>query len=245
MDTTLLAVAAVMFVSYAAQTISGFGAVVIALALGAQLMPIPALLLLIVPLSFIQTGYIGVRHHEGIDWRFLGLRILPLMCLGVVGGILLTPHLEGTWLRTGFAALVLVLSARELWLLLGPRKGVSRPLPPIVAVVMLAAAGVIHGVYATGGPLLVYVVTRIGLPKHAFRSTITMVWIPLNIMLMVSYIRQGAFDRDVLEAIAWVAPAVPLGIVAGELLHDRVDQRRFNIITFGLLCAAAISLLVR
>ncbi|HUH02015.1 MAG TPA: sulfite exporter TauE/SafE family protein [Kofleriaceae bacterium] len=245
MDTTLLAVGGVLFVAYAAQTISGFGATVIALALGAQLLPIPALLLLVVPLTFLQTGYIAVRHRTGIDWRFLGLRILPLMSLGVIGGILITPYLEGGWLRTGFAALVLLLSGRELWLLLGPRRGLGRPLPRPVAAAMIGAAGVIHGVYATGGPLLVYAVTRSGMAKHAFRSTITVVWIPLNVLLMISYVQQGAFDREVLEAIAWVSPSVPLGIVAGELLHHRVDQRRFNIITFALLCAAAISLLVR
>ena len=141
--------------------------------------------------------------------------------------------------------LVLVLSARELWLLLGRPKAITRPLGPIPLVSMLLGAGVIHGIYATGGPMLVYAVNRVGLSKSAFRSTLTMVWIALNTVLLASYVRDGVYTTEILEALLWLAPSVPLGLIAGEYLHHRVDQRRFNIVTFALLSAAAVSLLVR
>jgi uncharacterized membrane protein YfcA len=244
-DLSLLALAVILFVAYTAQTISGFGVVVIALTFSAHFMPIPLVLALVIPLSIAQCSYIAIRHHGAIDWRLLVGRILPLMGAGVAVGIVLAPRLEGGWLRTLFAVLVLVLSVRELYLLLGKPKAITRPLGPIPLVGMLLGAGVIHGIYATGGPMLVYAVNRVGLSKAAFRSTLTMVWIVLNTILLGSYIRDGAYNGATLEALLWLAPSVPLGLIVGELLHHRVDQRRFNIVTFALLSAAAVSLLVR
>jgi uncharacterized membrane protein YfcA len=42
-----------------------------------------------------------------------------------------------------------------------------------------------------------------------------------------------------------LAPAVPLGVVLGEWVHYRVDERSFKIAVLVLLIAAAMSLLVR
>ena len=42
-----------------------------------------------------------------------------------------------------------------------------------------------------------------------------------------------------------LAPAIPLGIVVGEWLHHRVDERRFKGALWVLLIAAAVSLIVK
>jgi hypothetical protein len=44
-------------------------------------------------------------------------------------------------------------------------------------------AGLVHGMYTTGGPLLVYALGREGLSKHVFRSTVTAVWLVFNVGL--------------------------------------------------------------
>jgi uncharacterized membrane protein YfcA len=40
-------------------------------------------------------------------------------------------------------------------------------------------------------------------------------------------------------------PTVPLGILVGEWVHHRVDERSFKMVVLVLLIAAAISLIVR
>ena len=107
----------------------------------------------------------------------------------------------------------------------------------------MAGAGIIHGIYATGGPLLVYALGREDLGKAVFRSTLTLVWLVFSVVLIAAFGLEGRYDAEVMTTVLWLIPAVPVGIVAGEWLHDRVEERRFKRLIFGLLMLASLSLL--
>ena len=109
----------------------------------------------------------------------------------------------------------------------------------------LLSAGVIHGIYASGGPMLVYAIGREGLTKKVFRSTLSMVWIVLNVILVARFLLAGDYDREVGLDILLLVPTVPLGILVGEWVHHKIDERRFRMAVLVLLIAAAISLIVR
>ncbi len=246
MDGTLAIFGLIVFGAYTAQTISGFGSMLVCVTLGAQLMPIPMLLLLVVPMSCLQTGYIAVRHRDGIDWKIIGRLILPLMGAGLVVGIWLTDSLQGPLLRRLFGGMVLLLSLAEVWSLTRAKRATSGgSIGPIPLGGLIGGAGIIHGIYATGGPLLVYALNRAGFAKHQFRSTLAVIWFTLNVALTVQYVRAGRYDTETLERMAMLVPAVPLGVWLGEALHKRIDEHRFKIITFVFLSAAAIGLVAR
>jgi uncharacterized membrane protein YfcA len=139
----------------------------------------------------------------------------------------------------------LALSARDVRHLrsanAAPEKPISRP----ASVAALLGAGVIHGIYASGGPMLVYAIGREGLTKTAFRSTLSMVWIVLNVFLVARFLLAGDYDREAALDILLLVPTVPLGILLGEWVHHRIDERRFRMAVLALLVAAAISLIVR
>ncbi len=246
LDIRFVALVGIVFVAYAVQTAAGFGSMILCVTLGAQLYEIPELLTVLVPLSLVQSGYIVVRHRRGIDKRLLFLLILPLMGVGMIVGYRFFAAAQGPALRMGFAVLVLLLALRELWQLRA--SALSKPRPPISPAatwVALLSAGVVHGVYATGGPLLVYAIGRRDLSKYAFRSTVTCVWLALNSALTVQYAAAGRFTAQTGIAVGCLALAIPLGIFVGERLHDRVDERRFKQMVFGMLVAAAVVLLAR
>ena len=69
--TIIAALAAIAFAAFGVQTVTGFGSMLVAVTLGAHLVDIPTLLMLFLPLSLIQCGYVGVRYRAGIDWRLL------------------------------------------------------------------------------------------------------------------------------------------------------------------------------
>lgn len=245
MDWILFAFALIVCVSYGVQTITGFGSMLLCLTLGAQLMPIDRVLNLAVPISLLQTGYIVSRYFRHVDWRLLLLRIVPAMGLGMVLGFWITARAPDASLKRVLGALVLILAVKEFWQRLRRAQISARPLPEPVVVAVMAAAGVVHGVFATGGPLLVYVTSRLNLNKHTFRATLTAVWLTLNSALLVRFVSAGRIDRQVLESLPWLAPAVPLGIFLGEKLHARIDERRFQLAVYGLLVVAALVLLLR
>src|SRR5687768_6775642 len=169
---------AIVFAAQTVSAISGFGATVIVLTVGAQLYPIPAILIMVLPLSVLQSSLIAVRNHESIQWRLLVREVLPLLGAGLTVGFVIADQVGGEALRLAFGGLILALSLRELYV--GWRGGTAgAPLPAPVNAGFIGTAGVIHGIWATGGPPLVYALGRRGLDKAAFRSTLCIVWIIL------------------------------------------------------------------
>ena len=246
LEPTLLLFALVVFASYAVQTVVGFGSMLICVTLGAQLLDIREVVTLAVPISILQTGYIVVRHHGGIDRGLLFKRILPLMSVGTLIGFLAFANAAVGWLRMGFGVMILVLAAREIWMMRNAAAAAERPPPHrAVSIAAIFGAGLIHGVFATGGPLLVYAIGREGLDKHRFRSTLSAVWLALSLVLIGSFAVEGRYDAATGMKLLVLAPAIPLGIVVGEWLHHRVDERRFKGALWVLLIAAAVSLIVK
>lgn len=235
----------VISLGYFVQTVTGFGSVLICLTLGAFAVSIPEIIPLVVPLSLLQTTYIVTRHRRDVRWRLLLRRILPVMGAGLALGMFVFRGFAGDWLRYVFGAMVLALAARELWRLLradqtGPH---SISLPASIAAIF--GAGVTHGIYAAGGPLLVYATGREGLDKAQFRATLTAVWLVLNSVLVAGFVVDGTYTAERLTHVGLLAVAVPVGVLAGEWAHHRVPERRFKITVFALLIAAAISLLLK
>ena len=212
---------------------------------GAQLIGLEEVIRLMVPLSFFQTGYIVIRHRDGIDWDLLLKRVLPLMAVGMAMAFLLLTRIGGPWLGLAFGVMVLALSARDLRQLRLGDASVDKPISKPASVAALLGAGVIHGIYAAGGPMLVYAIGCEGLSKKAFRSTLSMVWIVLNLVLITRFVLAGDYDREVALDVLLLVPTVPLGILLGEWVHHKVDERSFKMAVLVLLVAAAISLIVR
>ena len=245
-DPSMLAFAGVLLLAYTVQTVTGFGGGLICIVVGAHLLGIDEVIRLIVPLSFLQTGYIAIVHRDGIDWRLLIGRILPTMSFGMVIAFVFLKDVDSAWLAFLFGWIVLFLSIVELYKTRHPATDETRkPIGKEASMTAMLGAGVVHGIYATGGPLLVYALGREGLSKSAFRSTLCVVWIVLNIILFTRFFMAGDYESAVVGDFLLLTATVPLGIVAGEWVHRRVDEHRFQTVVYVLLVVAAISLILR
>lgn len=240
--------------SFTAQAVTGFGGVVIALTLGALVLPIPELLPLLVPCSLAQTTAILVRGRREIAWRLLLLRVLPLMALGALVGLTLLRSAPGPWLERAFGALVVAIGLREL---AQPRPRGAAPAEPgvapgaaapptgaLTAAVGTFAAGVIHGVYASGGPMLVAVFRRLGLEKGRFRATLAATWWTLNSSLTAYYVASGLLRAEHLPRLAALAAPLAAAFLIGDWVHHRVDERVFARVVGALLAFAGAVLLL-
>jgi len=223
---------AFILAAYTVEAVTGFGSIVIALALGALLLPIPEMLPVLVPLNIVMSGYLSIRHRSRIHWPTLLRLILPLMAGGTLLGYLLRPALGGTLLQTLFGVLIVWFAARELWRLRGG--GTARQHGPLAMGGLMLAAGASHGLFASGGPLLVYALAGTSLDKSALRATLIAVWFSLNSLLTVIFLLDGTLLPALPRLLAYL-PLVVVGIVAGEWLHRRIDERRFRQLVFAVL----------
>lgn len=241
MDVNLIWLAVIVLVSYTAQAMSGFGSTIIAVTLGIHLYPLDVLLPVLVPLDMLVNTYIAARHHRQINRPHLFRTILPLMAIGLLAGILVFNFVEGRFLKILFGVLVVLLSVRETYRLLRHASD-QIEISGLSAKACIFSAGVVHGIYASGGPLLIYAVSRLNLKKAAFRSTLSAVWSIFSVILTGSYLIGGKFTSQSLKFIIILLPLILVGIPLGEWLHRRIDEYRFKLLVFIVLILAGISI---
>jgi uncharacterized membrane protein YfcA len=87
-------------------------------------------------------------------------------------------------------------------------------------------------------------VSRLGLQKGSFRSTLSALWLLTNSVLTLSYLASGLVTGANLKFCAWLAPTIVFGTWIGESLHNRVNEHLFRIAVFAILLAAGLSILL-
>ena len=94
------------------------------------------------------------------------------------------------------------------------------------------------------GPVYVTYLDGVGLAKRVFRVTVSTTLLVLSVVRSIAYLAAGVFRaEDFLLVVAAAAP-VALGTLAGERLHDRIDQATFRRLVGGLLIVSGALLLV-
>lgn len=228
-----------VLLAFTAEAITGFGSIVIALALGALLLPIPELLPVLVPLNILMSGTLTWRYRQHIHGPTLWRLILPLMGVGLVVGSVLRPWLENSALTLLFGVLIIVFSSRELWRLW---RGLATP--PHGAWWTrgwMLGAGLTHGLFASGGPMLVYALSGLPLDKTRFRATLIAVWFTLNATLTVWFLVDGSLIAAG-GKVLMLAPVVVVAMVLGDHLHHRIPDVLFRRCLFILLLCTGVVL---
>jgi uncharacterized membrane protein YfcA len=243
MDGNLIWLSIIVLISYTTQAMSGFGSTILALTLGVHLYSIDVLLPVLVPLDMLLNLYLVTRHHRHINRPHLFRSLLPAMGVGVLAGIIAFQYIEGDLLKKLFGLLVILLSMRELYRLLRNRPD-QHALSNSAATSCIVAAGIVHGIYASGGPLLIYAVSRLNLSKSVFRSTLAAVWLIFSVVLTVSYLIAGKFTAHSIRYILILLPMILVGILLGEWLHHGIDENPFKIFVFSVLFFAGVSICI-
>ena len=236
-------VAIVVCVAFVTESALGFGGTVIAVAVGSMLVPMRPLLAALVPLNMVLSAYFTVRCRADIDRAVLLRRVLPYMLAAMPVGMLVAARLPESSLKRAFGGFVVLLSCVEL--ARAARSSPARPLTRNASRAMLAAGGAVHGMFGVGGPLAVYVISRWITAKGPFRATLNALWLTLNVVFLVPYVREGLVSAQSLRASLALSPALAVGMVLGELAHRHVPQRHFRSGVYVMLLAAGAMLVAR
>lgn len=245
MHESIAIAAGLVLLSFSVAALAGFGATVIAVTLGAHFLPIDWWVPRVVSLNIFLMAYLVIRHRGHADFGLLLKRILPLMGTGMLAGLAVAQFLSGPTLEAALGIFVVLMSARELLSALKVLPRPTRPIPGPVGSGLIAIAGMIHGIYASGGPLLVYAVSRSGLTKSKFRSTLAVVWLTLNSTLLGAFILQGRFTSQAAQQMLPILPVVVVATALGEWGHKRIDEARFKVVVYSILLFAGGALLAR
>lgn len=239
--TQLPLLAALVFLAFLVEAAAGFGSTVVALTLGALWFQLDELLSWLLPVNVLLSLYLVITGWKHVAWRFAFTRVLPVMGVGLVAGSLVAARAsQQAWLKVTFGVFVMAVA---LWQLLGPRE--SRSLSTPARVATLTAAGLIHGIFATGGPLAVFVSARELPDKASFRATLSLLWLCLNALVLPRLALEGTLNASTLRMSGLLVLPLLAGIGAGEWLHHRFDEARFRQVVSVLLLGAGAVLTVK
>ncbi|WP_404340959.1 sulfite exporter TauE/SafE family protein [Pseudoalteromonas mariniglutinosa] len=236
----LFALGAAVIFAFAIEAMTGFGSIVIALTIAALFMDVQQAMMLLVPLNLLMTSVLAYKLREHIQVKVLVKQILPPMLFGTLVGAVLTPFIPAVITKLLFALLIIWFAARAVWQVSPPvmKKAAQQS--------VIGGAGITHGLFASGGPLLVYAMARSGLDKAQFRATLLTIWLILNSLLTAWFLYSGQLEGQINDLLL-LAPCVLIGALIGNYLHHKVDQAVFLKLVFitllllgVLLCLSAL-----
>jgi uncharacterized membrane protein YfcA len=241
MELAWFALGAFILLAYTLEAITGFGSIVIALSLGILVLPIDIVLPILVALNIPMSATIAYKNRHSINTHLLFKVILPGMLLGTVTGYFVKPYIDEERLKTLFGLLIIWFSSRELWRMHHAQTDAARAtwLTRIITYV----AGITHGLFASGGPLLVYAVAGTKIDKSAFRATMVVVWLSMNSLLFIAFLIDGRM-QPLLGNIALYLPLLIVAVKLGNYLHHKLDEKHFRMGIYYLLLLTGMILII-
>lgn len=202
-------------------------------------------------LAIFSGVYVFVGNYKSIHWKELA-RIVAVMALGILGAVYIKGLFVGKehLLYKLLGLLVIGLSVQGFYKLVHKPEA-EKPAAGQTAArnagtcALLVLAGIIHGLFVSGGPLLTGYMTRRIQDKTVFRATISTVWIFLNTLVFLEDMQAGLWVPSTVKMLGISVPFLLAGMLIGSKLVTRMSQMVFMKLTYVLLFISGLSLLVK
>ena len=228
---------AAFFFAYTVQAITGFAGNIFAMPVGATLLGLESTVAVLNAMGVFACGLLAVTNLKSVNWRELG-KMLAVMAVFMFVGIWLDTVMPLHVLLKLYGVVLVAIGAKNL---LRPQ---TRFLPEWALWVVLALAGLVQGMFVSGGALLVIYAVQKLRDRQQFRITLSAVWTVLNFLYAVIAFRQGHYTGDVLQVVALCIPLAVVATVLGSKLQKRISQERFLKFTYVLILCIGGLLLV-
>lgn len=227
----------VLFLANTVQAITGFAGTVLAMPFSILLIGATDAKVVLTIMALVSCLWIALRSHTSVNTRELA-RMTGFMALGMAAGCAIYAVCPADPLQKVYGAIIVAIAAKNL---IRPTTGT---LPRWAMVAVLLAAGVMHGMFVSGGALLVVYAAMALRGKDEFRATVSAVWVVLNTVMLATQLAQGQVTARCLTLTAVALPALAFAVALGGALQRRLDQRRFLTLSYALLLVSGASIVV-
>lgn len=227
----------VILLANVVETMTGFAGTLLAMPFAMLLLGVDQARIVMNMVSIIVGAGILVQNHRYVNVRKLA-RILAFMLLGMVCGIWIYSYLSTKLLLKAYGVMIIGIAFKNLFL----RNTGSDD--KAASSVILILAGVIHGMFVSGGALLVVYAARVLKDKHEFRATMASVWVVLNTIIAAQQITTGLYAKENVQLV--MLSVIPIGIAnyVGNRIYGKTSQENFMKITYVLLFLSGASVLI-
>ena len=222
--------------------IFGFGLGLIAVGLLALfIQPVTNVIVLVLFIGLPAEIYVVYRSWKNISWQGIFM-IGGGVVLGIILGTLILKYGDPGFILT-ILAFFLIFSGIVFLL---AQSEVVIHCPSWCAPLIGISAGLLDGMFGTGGPPLVFYYQLSGMKKQAFRGHLMALFLLMALVRYPSYALSGLITPARFLSAVYVFPAVLLGIWLGNRIHIQVSEKGFRkMISFGLIVIGIILLIKR
>ena len=225
------------FIAYTIQAITGFAGNMLAMPIGTSLLGLNETAALLNVAGFLACGGLALANYKHINGKELG-KILSVLVVFMFVGIWLDTIIPLPILLRIYGILVIAVGLKGLFF---PTK---KNLPEWVLWLILVFAGLIQGMFVSGGAFLViYAVQKIR-DKQQFRITLSATWGVLNFIYAVVAFQAGYFTEEANFLVICIIPLIVIATVLGSYLQKRISQDAFIKFVNGLLVLIGLILLL-
>jgi len=239
----LLLVGLVVFITHTLEAITGFGCTVLAFPFVIALMgDLERAKIVLSILAWVLALYFVITKFRQIYWKQFGIIVL-LAGIGMPAGMWLFKGLDPTLLKKILGLFIILSAAIQLYKIFISSSRIYT-LPNFAGYLFLLAGGIVHGAFAVGGPLIVLYSSRKILDKGRFRATMCLLWTTLNTVLIFQYFLEKKLNPAIGRDLLFLIPFLIAGIIAGEIIHNKVNEILFKKIVFISLFLVGITMVI-
>jgi len=227
----------IVFLSNIIQVITGFAGTMLAMPISMLLIGVDEAKAILNILGLLASIWIVVRNFRHINKKEF-LKITGIMLVGIFIGIKIFDNLRTDSLLQIYAIVIIAVALKSMFV------KQKFKLPEMIMLLIIVLAGIIHGMFISGGSLLVIYAAKKFDDKSEFRATLSAVWVVLNLYLMFIHINQGLMSTEVFTLTLYSILPLVGGIVLGNIIHKKLNQQTFLNITYVLLLVSGFLLLL-
>lgn len=219
------------------QVITGFGGTLLAMPISIGLIGLDESKVIINLITLLTCIFIATKNRKHIKFEVLK-KVIIYMGIGMILGIFICRVINIKILLHIYGVIIILIGIKNLFF----KKEIILKDNFINIILMLA--GVIHGVFISGGSLLVIYMAYKLKNKEEFRATMSSIWIILNLLMLISQTCLGIVNKQLIViTIIGLVPAV-LGIIIGVQISKKLSKEVFMKLTYLLLLISGVFIFI-
>ena len=195
---------------------------------------------LLLPILIVADWFTLAAHWRQWDTRIY-LRLLAAALTGIVIGSFVISAIDEIALRRIIAVAMLgfaLFYVKSRSIRIDPERSDRYAWPAG------ATSGLISTLAHLGGPpVFVYLMTT-NLSPRRFVATSAILFATINLLKVPGYFLAGLFDGDLILSTMWTWALIPVGVLAGRAMLQKINREKFEKVTVVLLTVGAVLLLV-
>ena len=235
----------VVFLSNIIQAITGFAGTVLAMPFSVMLIGYAGAKTILNAVGLAASIGVVILEFRHIVFKEFG-KMTGIMLPGIITGNFIAPYLadDQNLLYKLLGSIVILFAAFNFYKLYRRQK-LKKP-PLALAILLIACAGLVHGMFVCGGPMLIAYASEAIDGKEEFRSTVSAVWIILNGIMLFTDIHAGNFSVGNVPSLLLVSlAALALALFIGNLIEHKINKRTFMMVSYVMMVISGASLLIK